>query len=193
MRKITVLCVLLSLLFATFPYAFAQSASDASFEARLHLTYSERLLSSSDDDESVKNTVLFFADLLGSVSYSQVEAYLDGMGIEYYGEIGENTLAVIHASLVDGSLYFCFYPLDVSETSTEFGDPDREMLSCVEYSRNDKWIAVTDEFHIGDVLYRVGDKNPSPVAHYVSSIVSIIEFYNTEIGGFITLDEKATE
>lgn len=193
MRKIAAFCVLLSIILSVFPYAFAQSASDASFEVRLHLTYSERLLTPSDDDESVKRTIFYFADLLGSVSYSQVKAYLEESGIEYTGEIGENTLAVLHASLVDGGLYFCFYPLDTSEASTEFGDPEKEMLSCVEYTRDDKWITITDELHIGDVLYRIGDKSANPVAHYVSSITSILEFYNSKIGGFIILDEKSAE
>ena len=154
----------------------------------MNLAYSERNLSPSPDDVYVENTVLYYADSMGMVSFNQVLSYLDSLGYEYTSEIGNDELAVIRMDCADGGLYFCFYPLDNSESSTEFGNPDREMLSCVEYSRDDKWVTVTDELHTGETLYRVGDKNDDPIAHYFSDIKYLIEYYNTRIGGFIPLN-----
>lgn len=190
MKRIAALYLAICIIVICMPYAAAQTAADASFESRLHLTYSEGRLVPGADDEFVKDTLFYYADHMGTVSYNQVIAHLEDLGMEYEGEIGENTLAVLNVHLIDGRLYFCFYPLDTSDTSTDFGDPDKEMLSCVEYSRDDKWITVTDEFHIGDVIYRAGDKSSEPIAHYMSSITSILEFYNSNIGGFITFGEE---
>ena len=174
------------------PCALAQSPYDASFEAYLHLTYSENLLSPSADDEAVKNTLFFYADTMRAVSYNQVIAHLDELGIEYEGEIGENILSEIHVDLAEGSLYFCFFPIDLSDTSTEFGDPEKEMLKTVEYERDEKWISIDGSFQPGRVLYEVGDKSADPITHYVSSIMSLCQFYNSHIGGFITINDETS-
>lgn len=185
-KKLAIFLVVLSL-FLTFMTSAEAAKGLFEYSLKTRETSGEAT-EACEDDAYVVNTFFRFANSLADVSFSDVKQYLVDQGYTFYETIGDNDLATFHVECPVSEVYFCFYPLDVSPTSTAFGDPDREMLSCIEYSRGDKWITVTDEFHAKTVQLIAGDRNDNPVRREISDIDILRLFYNYEIGGNISYD-----
>ena len=169
-------------------FTIQAEAASGTFEQRLIIREATEVSKASEDDVYVVNTLFRFANSLAGVSFSDVRQYLVDQGYSFREEIGENKLATFHVECPISEVYFCFYPLDTSSTSTAFGDPDREMLSCIEYRRDDKWISVTDVLHTKEVQLIAGNKNDNPVNREISEIDILRIFYNYVIGGSISSD-----
>ena len=168
--------------------ALCSASASSLYESQLESSYqSAGVLQSSPDDAYVEALFVRYAASLGKATFNDVKQSLDDLDCDYSSEIGENTLATFHVQCPEGKLYFCFYPLDMSETSTAFGDPDREMLSCIEYSRGDRWITITDEFHVTPTSLIIGDRSADPVKNEVSDVSYLLMYYNLRIGGNVSL------
>lgn len=187
MKKVFAVFLVVLSLFMT--HMIPAKAESVFYEMELRMREDKETPEASGDDTYVQNTFFHFADSLADVSFADVRQYLVDQGYSFRETIGENEFATFHVECPVSEVYFCFYPLDTSTTSTAFGDPDREMLSCIEYSRGDKWITVTDEFHTKTVHLIAGNKNDDPVKHEISETDLLRIFYNYEIGGNISADD----
>lgn len=143
-----------------------------------------------NDDQCVTEVLLKYADSLGKVSYKEMKEYLDSLGYTYETKIGSNELATFNVDCDLGGLYICFFPL--GNDDSYFGNPEKEMLSCLEYSREEKWITISDNMHSNGGKLKTGDKSRDPVNQEVSSLEKLIDFYNGTIGGSVSLDAGAT-
>lgn len=133
------------------------------------------------DDECIYNIFLKYADSLGAVSYKEVKEHIDSLGYKYETKIGHDELATFNIICELGSLYICFYPFGFNDS--DFGDPMKEKLCCLEYSRDNRWISISDDFHTNAGILKTGDKSRNPVNQEVSTLEEIIEYYNNTIGG----------
>lgn len=137
------------------------------------------------DDFFFQEILIGYAGSLAKISYNQIKSDLDALGCSYDTTIGADELATFKVACDEGSIYIACYPLGYDDEA--FGNPDREMLSVVEYSRGDKWVSVSDSMHINGGKFNTGDKGRDPVNVEVTSIDDLIEFYNNEIGGEVLL------
>lgn len=140
------------------------------------------------DDQCISEVFLKYANSLAKVSYKEVKEYLDSLGYKYDTEIGPTSLATFNIPCELGSLYICFYPLESNDSA--FGNPEKEMLSCLEYSRDNRWITISDSMHINGGELKTGDRLRDPVNQEVPSIDIMVKFYNNEIGGDVSLKEE---
>lgn len=138
------------------------------------------------DDRCISEVFLKYADMLGKVSYKEIKDYLDSLGYKYETVISSDDLATFNIDCELGSLYICFYPLGFNET--DFGNPEKEMLSCLEYSRAERWVSVSDSMHINGGVLNTGDRSRNPVNMQVLSLEELIDFYNNDIGGSVSLE-----
>ncbi|MBQ3762805.1 MAG: hypothetical protein II875_12455 [Clostridia bacterium] len=139
------------------------------------------------DDQCVSEVFLKYADSLRKVSYKEIKDYLDSKDYRYETKIGSNKLAQFKILCNQGSMYIAFYPL--GNNDSDFGNPDKEMLTCLEYERDGQWITISDEFHLNVGLLKTGDKSRDPVNQEVSNLESLVDFYNNTIGGSISMAE----
>lgn len=141
---------------------------------------------STSDDQCVTEVFLEYADSLGKVSYKEIKEYLDSLNYTYKTQIGKDTLATFNIDCELGSMYLCFYPLGFNDS--DFGKPEKEMLCCIEYSRDNKWISISDDMHINGGKMKTGDKSRNPVNQEVFTIEELVDYYNNTIGGNVSLE-----
>lgn len=138
------------------------------------------------DDECVSKVLLEYADSLGKISYKEMKKYLTSLGYKYKTQIGRNKTAQFDITCELGSLYIGFYPLGSNDA--DYGKPDKEMLCCLEYSRGDCWISVSNSYHLKGAILNTGDKSRDPVNQEVSTLEQLVDFYNNKIGGSVSLE-----
>lgn len=141
-------------------------------------------------DDCIEKTMLHYANSLAKVSYAEVKSYLDEIGYNYETTIGSDELATFNVVCDGGKMYLGFYPL--SDEDSAYGDPGREMLSALEFSNGEKWITISDTLHINAGELITGDKERDPVNQNVNSLQELIDFYNTKMGGSVTIDPGVT-
>ena len=181
MKKLAVILMVLSLFQVN---AYASHAVGGLYEMTLLVEAAKAEEPEPHEDDSMVSDLFFrYADSLAEISFSEIHKYLVDAGYTFQEKIGDNKLATFNVECPVGEVYFCFYPLDISAASTAFGDPDREILSCVQYKRGERWISVSDEFHTDDVIYTIGDPDASSVRNEMSKLELLRLYYNYRMGG----------
>ncbi len=142
------------------------------------------------DDQCITEIFLKYAGLLKKVSYKEVKEQLDSLGCEYETTIGSNAFATFNIQCERGKLYIEFYPLDIGYDSLDYGQPEKEMLSCLSYSRDDYRISISDNLHLNMGVIKTSDESRNPVSVEVPSLDYLIEFYNNIIGGSVTFEQE---
>ena len=142
------------------------------------------------DDRCVSEVFLKYANSLGKASYKEIKEYLDSLDYAYDTTIGSDELATFNIYCELGKLYICCYPLGYNES--DFGKPEKEMLSCLEYERDDRWISISDSMHINGGVLNTGDRARNPVNKAVSSLEELVDYYNNTIGGLVSLETGAS-
>lgn len=142
------------------------------------------------DDQCITQIFLKYADSLGKVSYKEIKDYLNSLDCKYETKIGSDELATFNIYCELGKLYICCYPLGYNYS--DFGNPEKEMLSCLEYSRDNRWISISDSMHINGGVLNTGDKSRKPVNEEVKSLESLVDYYNNVIGGSVSLETGNT-
>ncbi len=142
------------------------------------------------DDQCIYDVFLKYADSLSKVSYKEIKDYLDSLGYSYETRIDGKSLTIFRITCKLGSLYICCYPL--GDDDSEYGNPEKEMLCCLEYSREDRWISISNDFHMNAGVLKTGDRSREPINQKVFTLRHLIDFYNNEIGGSVTVDPDIT-
>lgn len=188
--KKTVIIVIIVFLFCNIMDMSAYTADDASYESMLSASHHGKKPSvPGPDDQFVMDVFFHFSDSLAKVSFAEVRDYLKSIDYQFTYQIGNNKLATMNVDGEVGYVYFCFYPIDSSPSSKDFGNPKKEMLCCIEYSCGDKYMSISNEFHLKSAIMKVTNKNISPSTYEVKKLKSMVFFYNLYIGGAVTLND----
>lgn len=186
MKKVLIAFTLFVFLLGFIPSAYCAALPDGFWQTSMAVKYANMPAPSpSADDDDMSKVFFYYADSIAKATFDEVSKRLKSLNYTYTGGIGNDyTLTQINIPLKLGEIYMAFYPIDVSSKSTAFGDPKREYLSTVEYTRGDYTITISDSLHVTTTTCSVLNRNDDPPKHIVKQDF-LVKYYNYEIGGSI--------
>lgn len=144
----------------------------------------------SPDDIFVKDVVFYFCKSIGAATYNEVKNYLDEKEYKYDATLGNDYANCrISMDLEEGSITLIFFPLDASENSTAFGNPNREYLSLIQYDRGENWFSITDLLHMSPCTMQAVYRKRGNNSFEFDRVSDMVNFYNYNLGGSITVND----